>query len=430
MSQQLRPEAQRRFALDVLRKLRDAGFEAYWAGGCVRDQLLGRAPNDYDVATSARPDEIRRLFGRRRTLAIGAAFGVIVVLGPREAGQVEVTTFRTDASYSDGRHPDHVTFGTAEEDVRRRDFTINGMLYDPVEQRVLDYVGGQADLEQGCIRAIGDPLERFAEDKLRVLRAARFAARFDFVLDEGTKTAVQQMASQVTVVSAERIAQEIRAMLVHESRAAAVELCRELDLLAAVLPEVLPLCDAAGGGATGWDQTLAVLAGLRSPSFPLALAALLHLAGPAQSAARTTEQVGRRWRLSNKEIEQARWLVCHQSALQGAVSMPWSQLQPLLVAEGIADLIQLHEARALAAGQSAGDCEFCRQKLQLPADELNPPPLITGDDLIAHGVPQGKIYAQLLQAVRQGQLDGELHSRDGALARVDALRARAPEENA
>src|SRR3954463_16298353 len=172
------PARQRAFALEIAKKLRTAGFEALWAGGCVRDELLGLTPKDYDVATSAKPDQIRDLFGRRRTLPIGASFGVITVLGPQGAGQIEVATFRTDAQYSDGRHPDSVTFTTAEHDAQRRDFTINGLFYDPIANQVVDFVGGQADLERRTIRAIGDPRSRIGEDKLRMLRAVRFAASF------------------------------------------------------------------------------------------------------------------------------------------------------------------------------------------------------------------------------------------------------------
>src|SRR3990172_5648449 len=174
---------QRAFALQVVEMLRARGFEAFWAGGCVRDQLLGLVPKDYDVATNATPGLIREVFGERRTLAIGAAFGVVTVLGPRGAGQIEVATFRSDAAYSDGRHPDHVTFTDAQHDAQRRDFTINGLFYDPVAAKVIDYVGGQADLGAKLIRAIGDPRQRFAEDKLRMLRAVRFAATFEFKIE-------------------------------------------------------------------------------------------------------------------------------------------------------------------------------------------------------------------------------------------------------
>src|SRR5688572_25996293 len=176
----LTPERQRAFALEIVEKLRAAGFEALWAGGCVRDELLGLVPKDYDVATSATPEQIRNLFGRRRTLAVGAAFGVITVLGPRAAGQIEVATFRTDAAYSDGRHPDAVTFTTAEHDAQRRDFTINGLFFDPVAQKIVDYVGGQDDIQRRIVRAIGDPRLRLREDRLRMLRAVRFAATFQF----------------------------------------------------------------------------------------------------------------------------------------------------------------------------------------------------------------------------------------------------------
>src|SRR3954447_24762852 len=204
------PARQRDFALEIAQKLRAAGFEALWAGGCVRDELLGLTPKDYDVATSATPEQIRDLFGHRRTLPIGAAFGVITVLGPRTAGQIEGATFRTDAAYSDGRHPDSVTFSTAEHDAQRRDFTINGLFYDPVAEKVVDYVGGQEDLKARILRAIGNPRLRLSEDKLRMLRAVRFAAAFNFQIDPGTLLAIQEMAPQIGTVSGERIGAEIR----------------------------------------------------------------------------------------------------------------------------------------------------------------------------------------------------------------------------
>ncbi|MCD4726297.1 MAG: CCA tRNA nucleotidyltransferase, partial [Pirellulales bacterium] len=213
------PKEQRRFALEVVRRLRAAGFEAYWAGGCVRDQLIGRTPADYDVATDAEPERIRALFGRRRTLALGAAFGVISVIGPKPAGLVEVTTFRRDAAYSDGRHPDSVAFSTAAEDASRRDFTINGLFYDPIGQQVIDFVGGQKDLAARLVRAIGSARDRFAEDKLRMLRAVRFTAAFDFTLDAEARRAIAEMAAEIHVVSPERIAVEMRRLLADRNRA-------------------------------------------------------------------------------------------------------------------------------------------------------------------------------------------------------------------
>jgi tRNA nucleotidyltransferase/poly(A) polymerase len=427
----------RQFALEVLKTLRAAGHTAYWAGGCVRDMLLGIEPKDYDVATSATPDEVRRLFGPRRTLEIGAAFGVVVVIGPRRAGQVEVTTFRRDAQYSDGRHPDSVSFSDPREDAQRRDFTINGLFYDPLADEVVDFVGGRDDLQHGILRAIGDPAERFREDKLRLLRAVRFAARFKLQVDPATLAAVRRMARQIVVVSAERIAQEMRMMLVHASRAQACRLLLDCQLLAAVLPEVLPLCGTASEhthmAEDLWDHTLRVLDLLHRPDFPLALAALLHETGrpadgafrshsaAAEIAERITNAVCDRWRLSNDERKRACWLVRHQRALDEARRMPWSQLQPLLVSEGIEDLLALHEAEARSLARETLDVEHCRHKLQLPPEELNPPPLITGDDLKRHGIPPGKIYKSLLQAARDAQLDGLIHTPSEALALAERV---------
>ena len=404
-------EEQRRFATEVVRRLRQAGFEAYWAGGCVRDRLLGRTPKDYDVATNATPPQIRRLFGRRRTLAIGAAFGVITVIGPRKAGQVEVTTFREDAAYSDGRHPDQVTFSSAEEDASRRDFTINGLFYDPIQQRVIDFVGGQADLAGGIVRAIGEPRHRFAEDKLRMLRAVRFSATFGFPLEADTLAAIRQMAAEITVVSPERVAMEMRRMLVEPKRAEAVRLMLDTGLATALLPEIVPGDDA---GRQRRDHALAVLERLSEPGFPLALGALLQeLVDPAGA-----RRVCRRWRLSNKETARVAWLVEHQAVLSTARSIRWSVLQPILIAEGIEDLLALYQA---AAPSGADEVAYCRRLLGQPREQLDPPPLLTGDDLLAHGVPSGPQYRMLLRQVRHAQLDGEIHTKADAMALVERL---------
>src|SRR5437762_3715435 len=235
------PQLARQFAVDVVRRLRESGHQSLWAGGCVRDQLMGQLPKDYDVATDAVPDRVREVFGKRRTLPIGASFGVITVLGPEAAGQIDVATFRRDATYSDGRHPDAVSFSDAEHDAQRRDFTINGLFFDPLEDRVIDYVGGQDDLARRVIRAIGDPLARIAEDKLRMLRAVRFAARFDFAIDDKTLAAIKQQARELVIVSAERIAAELRLILTHPNRARGMELLADTGLLEIVLPEASSL---------------------------------------------------------------------------------------------------------------------------------------------------------------------------------------------
>ncbi len=407
------PERQHNFALEVVRTLRSAGFEAYWAGGCVRDRLLGREPKDYDVASSAQPGQIRRLFGHRRTLAIGAAFGVITVIGPSGAGTVEVTTFRREAAYSDGRHPDQVTFSSAEEDASRRDFTINGLFFDPIEEEVIDFVGGREDLARRVIRAIGWPRERFAEDKLRMLRAVRFSATFDFELEADTLSAVREMAHEITVVSPERIAVEMRRMLVEPRRADAVRMLLETRLAEVVLPEVVPEDDAA---RRRLDHTLAVLERLSQPGFPLALATLLYeLVDPAGA-----RQIGSRWRLSNKEIDRVCWLVGHYAVLGNARAMRWSVLQPILIAEGIEDLLALREA---GCPGGSDELAYCRSLLDQPwaRDVLDPPSLLSGNDLIEHGVPVGPKYRHLLKQVCAAQLDKEIHTKAEALELVDRL---------
>jgi poly(A) polymerase len=403
------PAPQRAFALEIVQKLRGAGFEALWAGGCVRDELLGIAPKDYDVATSATPYQIRDLFGRRRTLPIGAAFGVVTVLGPRAAGQIEVATFRTDATYSDGRHPDSVTFTDAQHDAQRRDFTINGLFFDPVTNVVVDYVGGQEDLKAHVIRAIGDPRLRLGEDKLRMLRAVRFAASFDFAIDPETMRAIQEMAQQITTVSAERIGMEIRRMLVDPNRATAVRLLRESKLLPEVLPDIERLTPEE------FEETLRILAALREPDFPTAFAALLLLAGGPGI------DTGRRLRFTNKEIERANWLHINVGIIiRNARRIAWPVLQRTLVHPGAQGALALFESEV---GPDDAELAFCRERLAWPEERLNPPPLIKGADLIEHGMRPGKPFATLLEKIRDAQLNGEISSRDEALALADRLRA-------
>jgi poly(A) polymerase len=435
----------RDFATDVVRRLRDAGFEALWAGGCVRDRLLGLVPTDYDVATSATPDQVRALF--RRTVEVGASFGVIRVLGPRSTDgwmAVEVATFRTDVSYSDGRRPDAVVFSTAEDDARRRDFTINGMFFDPLDNRFVDYVGGQQDLQNRVLRAIGDPPQRFTEDKLRLLRAARFAARFELSLDPATEAAARAMAEQITQVSAERIAEELRRILVDPHRARGLSLMYDLGLVRPVLPELLEMKALPQGppaAPTGdlWDHVLKVLDLLGPrPSFPLVFAALLHDVGKRRVLGRTPdrytfylhEHVSRRMageiclrlKLSNAERERVEWLVEKHQYLCDARRMRPSKLKPVLVHPGIRELLALHRADAVASGRSTEHVEYCERLLrEWSAADLNPVPLVTGHDLEGLGVERGPVYKELLDAVREAQLDGTVKTREQALAMVERL---------
>ncbi len=372
------------------------GFEAYWAGGCVRDQLLRRTPYDYDVATSAHPEEIRRVFQHRKTLAVGAAFGVMTVVGPRGAGQVEVTTFRQDVSYSDGRHPDRIAFSSPEEDAKRRDFTINGMFFDPLEERVVDFVGGQADVQRRIVRAIGKARQRFTEDKLRMLRAIRFASIFDFELEEATLAAICEMADQITVVSAERIAGEMRIMLLHPSRIEAVRRLHETGLLKAILPETAEISDDRESDR--WERSLSLLGVIEESTFPLSMAAIFFTTANSD----LPEVVGQRWKLARDEIDRFAWLLDHRSALVGASRRPWSQVQPLIVHPGALELIRLHAAEAaIRMPVDSADVEFATAQRQRPIEELNPPPLVDGKDLIGLGIPRGPVFAQLLKAARE-----------------------------
>lgn len=414
----LQPEKAREFATEVVRVLREAGYEAYWAGGCVRDQLLGREPKDYDVATEARPEQVRKLFRHRRTLALGACFGVITVLGPPGAGQIEIATFREDIGYSDGRHPDRVRFSTAEADASRRDFTINGLFFDPISQKVIDFVGGCQDLEIGQVRAIGDPVERFTEDKLRMLRAVRFSAGFDFTLDPGTLEAIRRMAGQITTVSPERISAEMRQILTATSRQAGARLLIDSGLAAAILPELfspsrqdIPPEDL--------EAMLDVLGRLDAPGFPLAFAVVLSLG----AAAETAKRIGRRWRLAKYEIERAAWLLDHRRSLDGANRRRWSAVQRVLLAHGAPDLLKWMEAERQSRRADATDVGWCRDQLAKDRAEIDPQPFLTGDDLVRHGVPRGPVYRQILHRLRDAQLDREIRSRSEALAMLDRLTA-------
>ena len=420
-------DPKRDFALEVVRTLTQAGFTALWAGGCVRDLLLGISPDDYDVATSARPEQVQQLFGERRTRAIGASFGVILVHGRRRspAGDVEVATFRTEGPYLDGRRPEHVAFATPEEDARRRDFTINGMFFDPLAEQVLDFVGGRDDLARKVVRAIGDPQARFREDKLRMLRAVRMAARFDFEVDTATAQAVRTMANEILVVSYERIAQELKKMLVHDRRARAIDLTLDLKILTVILPELLPVVATQGTPAPNdkWQVTHGTLELLERPGFELVLAALLYDAAPeGADAAAAARQICRRLRLSTEELDSVSWLIENRRALRQAPQLRLCRLKRLLAEPLIHELIALARARALAETESLADVEFCEAYLRsTPRGEIDPGPLITGNDLLALGLAPGAKFKELLDRVRDAQLDGLIHSGHEAIELVHRM---------
>jgi poly(A) polymerase len=402
---------QREFASEVVQRLRSAGFVAYWAGGCVRDELLGRMPKDYDVATSATPEQVVEVFGRRQTLAVGASFGVMIVRGPRAAGQLDVATFREDAGYSDGRHPDAVSYSTPQRDAQRRDFTINGLFFDPITDEVLDYVGGQADLKQGIVRAIGDARLRFTEDKLRMLRAVRFTSVFGFELEPLTRAAICEMAAELKVVSPERIGTELRSMLTHASLANSIALLREVKLLEQFLPE---LTEIANAEPVAWEETLRVLAVLDKPTIATALAAMLHCLVQTHEDLPDdfVPAIAQRLRWTNKEGERAQWLLQHISRMPTIDTDPWPQSQRLLIEEGLPELLELYAAMTTRENEQI---LWSRKKLALPTDQLNPAPLVTGSDLKKHGLSPGPAFKTLLDSIRDAQLNGEIQSREDAL---------------
>lgn len=452
---------EREFAIDVVRKLRAANYQALWAGGCVRDECLGLVPHDYDVATNAVPDQVQALFPR--TIAVGKAFGVVEVLGPRTAQgvlKIQVATFRKDIydaltgeppavagagsgnpapAEPDGRHPTGVVFCSAQEDAQRRDFTINGMFFDPLENKLIDYVGGQEDLRNKVLRAIGEPRQRFTEDKLRMLRAVRMAMRFELTIEPATRAAIVAMAAQITAISAERIAEELRQMLVHRRRAFAMNLLFDLGLVHAVLPEVVPMKGLPQGppsAPTGdlWDHVLRVLE-LLGPeaTFPLAFAALLHDVGKPRSVGRTPdrytfyghEHIGRRLageialrlKLSNAERERSEWLVEKHQILSDAPRMRESKLKMLLAHPGIYELLELHRADAMASGRSIEHVEFCRKRLPIALPE----PLLSGDDLIGLGLRPSKVFKELLDAAWEAQLEDKIRTKAEAIELVKRL---------
>jgi poly(A) polymerase len=422
-SPHVQPISRREDALAIVRRLVDAGHVAYFAGGCVRDALLGLTPKDYDVATSAVPDEVRRLFPRSQ--GVGQAFGVVLV----RVGQsvIEVATFRADGNYTDGRHPDEVHFAGPDEDARRRDFTINGLFFDPLADRVIDLVGGVADLKEGLLRAIGDPQQRFAEDYLRLLRAVRFAARFDLKMDDATAAAIRINADRLPRIAPERIADELRAMFTadRDIRVEAEEWLYFLGLTPVILRHLFEATDV--GAREPVELDLRTFQSLRDDipiSFPLALASLSLDALLARRrsvtdvlrAAPTIERALRQTlRLSNEESAALRTILGTADFLTETPPTV-AQLKRFLSLPHSAEAFDL--LRAIAGigwhGQHIGPL-FERAAAFAP-DEIAPPPLVTGDDLTNAGFAPGPKFKAALDAAYDGQLEGRVSTPAEALA--------------
>ena len=439
-------------AREIVRTLRARGFEAWLAGGCVRDLLMGHTPKDYDVATSATPEIVLDLFPR--TFAVGAHFGVVLVATEIESSEdkpdfslTEVATYRSDGAYSDGRHPDVVRYTlNAEEDVRRRDFTINGLLLDPeranenLRTAVIDHVGGLADLDSGIIRAIGDPSTRFEEDHLRILRAVRFAARFNFTIDPSTASAIRSQAEKIQLVSRERVRDELTRMLTEGRARQAFELLDSTGLLAVVLPEIArmkgveqpPQFHPEGDV---WIHTLLLLAQLEpGASMTLAWGALLHDVGKPATFRRAERirfdghvdvgiaigaEICRRFRFSNEETHQILSLIENHMRFADAERMKSSTLKRFFRLNHFEEHLALHRMDCLAGSGNLDHWKFVSEKLRtIPPEHVRPTPLLTGRELIAAGYKPGARFKQILHAVEEAQLEGHIHTEEEALALV------------
>lgn len=405
----LPPDA--RPALDIVRRLVEAGHQALLAGGCVRDLLLGRPPEDFDVATDALPETVVRLF--RVTRQVGAQFGVVLV---RQRGQwIEVATFRTDGPYEDGRRPASVTFTDAEHDALRRDFTINGMFLDPLERVIRDYVGGREDLRRRVVRAIGDPPQRFREDYLRILRAVRFAAGLDFAIEPQTFQAMRAAAANLPRVAPERVLQELVRMLEDPGRGVAVQLMIEAGLLGWLWPQA----DWSPERMRAAQRRVACLP--REAGFVAALAMLL-----ADRPAAEIEMISRHLTLSNEQRETVLWLVEHQAQLDEPAGLSPAGLKRLMAHPAFDELCGIARARWSELPDGAQRWETLRGRLAaIDPAAVRPPPLVTGDDLLARGVPPGPIYRRVLERLYERQLNEELRTREAALAELDHLLAQA-----
>ncbi len=425
----------------MVRRLVDAGYEALWAGGCVRDELRGVPPKDYDVATNARPEETRRLFSRR--VEVGAQFGVLVVLdfGP----PIEVATFRHDGKYQDGRRPESVTFTSAEEDAKRRDFTVNGLFYDPLLGEVRDYVGGRTDLENRVLRAIGEPTLRFAEDKLRLLRAVRFAAELEFPIEPATWAAMQQMAGEIGVVSPERVRQELVRIFTGAQRLRGFDLLHESGLLGQILPEVSALqgCEQPpefhpeGDVFVHTRLMLSLLPG--EVTVPLVFGVLFHDIGkrPTQMVDETgrirfnghdrvgagmAERIMERLRFSRDEIDATVEIVRQHMVFKDVQQMRVAKLKRFMARPTFEEEMELHRVDCTSSHGMLDNYEFLREKeAEFAAAPLIPPPLITGRDLIEMGWRPGRRLGKILAEAQTRQLEGAWPDRESALAWARSL---------
>jgi poly(A) polymerase len=422
-------------AREVAARLRSEGHVAYFAGGCVRDMVRGLTPKDYDIATDARPESVQKLFSH--TYAVGAHFGVILVV--ENGFQFEVATFRSDETYIDGRHPSAVRFSSPEEDAKRRDFTINGMFYDPVAEEVIDFVGGRADIAAKLVRAIGNPAQRFAEDRLRMLRAVRFATVLDYKIDNETWDALLANSASINQISAERIRDELVRIFLSLNRTRGWDLLDSSGLMRAILPEV----DAMKGckqpeqfhpEGDVFEHTRLMLKFLpEKVSVPLVFSVVFHDVAKPRTAridetgrirfnahdrigAEMTEEIMRRLRFSGAEIEATVEMVRQHMVFKDVPKMRVAKLKRFMARPTFDDEVELHRVDCEGSHRMLDNYEFLLRKREEFANEpIIPPPLVRGDDLIALGLKPGPRFAEILEAVETQQLEGKLRTRDEAL---------------
>jgi poly(A) polymerase len=429
-------------ATAIVRRLREAGHVAYFAGGCVRDMVRGVEPQDYDIATSARPEEVQLLFAK--TVAVGAQFGVVLVFEGEH--QFEVATFRSDEAYVDGRRPSAVRYGSPEEDAQRRDFTINGMFFDPLSDApgggalpgLIDFVGGRADIERRVVRAIGDARQRFAEDKLRLLRCVRFAANLDSEIEPATLAAVREMAGQIAVVSAERVREELTKMFTRPHAGRGLEWLDATGLLPVILPEIAAMKGVEQPSQFHPEGDVFTHTRLMMEALPagasavLAWAVLLHDVGKPPTfqrapdrirfhehdrvGAEMAEKILRRLRFSNEEIARVVLCVAEHMRFQFVKEMRPAKLKRILARETFPVELELHRIDCATSHRNLENYEFLKAKAaELPAEVIRPAPLVTGHDLLALGLSPGPMVGQILREAEELQLEERLRGREDAL---------------
>lgn len=430
-------------AHEIVARLQREGHVAYFAGGCVRDQLLGIEAKDFDIATGALPDEVQRLFPRVTDLT-GKSFGVVRVLVGEHS--YEVATFRRDGPYRDGRRPESVEFVSAELDAQRRDFTVNGLFFDPVAEKLIDYVGGEADLRARVIRAIGEPAARFAEDQLRLLRAIRFAARLLFKIEPQTWEAIRAGAKAIRTISAERIRDELNKIFTAPKPEIGLDLLDRSGLLAEVLPDIAALHGVEQPPqfhpeGDVYEHVRLMLSKVRQPDLDLALGILFHDVGKKPTArvdehgrirfnehervgAEMAEQIMAGLRYDNKTIQTVSELVRYHMQFKDVNRMKASTLKRMMARPTFATELELHRIDCASSHGDLSHFDFLKRQLEtMSHDEIDPPALISGHDLLAMGLPPGRAVGRILEAVREAQLDGTVQSRNEALALARKLAA-------